>query len=429
MSKSTVTRTADARVRVDIEVSVAEVDKAIETAKIVVEGLKERPLGVKQLGEDPQATEANAIAVRATRSVAEAGIRQAVDAHGIRLAQNPKADIEHLVEQGEPYSFTIELATVPEFDLVGYEDLVVEYDASCEVTDDDVDARLEEIRGRSATVEKDSDKPVSDNDIVEISFVSYLDGEEYEGNTAKGYSYTVGSEYLPRAFEEGLIGLRSGDSKSIEFTLPAEYGNEELAGKTARFDVEVGRVAHCELPDVDDAFAREFGYEDLAFWKNKIKGELAAMKEGGVADKREKAAREALADCMRGTVDDATIDAHARKMLEAFKLDLRNQGTDFVEYCRFLGLTEASVLEEMKEESHVLLRENLALESLFRARGFQISAADLQETVVQLAEEGGMPQSVSYEEFNQEQQAAVREMTMHRMATEWLLENVTFKAA
>lgn len=429
MSKSTVERIAEGKVRVTITADAAEVDKAIEVAKAIVAGLKERPLGPKQLGRNPEETEVNAVRQRATRAIAESGIKRAVDMHGLRLASNPKSELEALVEEGKPYSFSLELETVPEFELEGYENLVVTYDADTTVTDADIDARLEEIRGRSAQVEKDSGKPVSANDILEISFTSYLDGEAYEGNTATGYTYIMGSEYLPKAFEAGLLGMKAGESRSIEFTVPQDYGNPEIEGKQARFDVEVNRVSTVTLPEVDDAFAQEFGYEDLAFWRNKIKGELASMAEGEIEERKEKAAREALADCLLGQPDDAMVDAHAEKMLQAFKLDLKNQGTDFAEYCRFLNLTEQDVKEEMKIEGRVLLREGLALEGLFRALGFQIDDAALQETVTQLSEESGMPQAVSYEEFNQEQQAAVREMTMHRMATEWLLEHATFQAA
>lgn len=80
----------------------------------------------------------------------------------------------------------------------------------------------------------------------------------------------------------------------------------------------------------------------------------------------------------------------------------------------------------MREESAVMLRENLALESLFRAKGMRIGRQDLETTVSIMAEENGMLQAVTFEQFNNEQQAAIREMTMHRMATDWLMRNVRF---
>ncbi|WP_165172344.1 trigger factor [Adlercreutzia sp. ZJ242] len=427
MGESIVTKLDSKRRRIDLVVDEADVARAVKRARATVGELSRRPLGVKQLGENPEQTKENAVLSRATREVAESAIRAAVEEHGLRLSANPKSEIAAFVQEGQPFSFSVEVEVVPEFDLKPFDKLVVRFEADTAVSDEDVDARLEEIRGRSATVEKDSAKPISENDIVELSFESFVEGKPYEGSSVKGYAYAVGSELLPAAFEAGLVGMTAGQSKTIEFTVPSDFANPAIAGKDARFDVVVNRVASCSLPELDDAFAQEFGYEDLAFWRNKIKAELAVQREAEVEDAREKAARETLADLLEGGPDDAMIDASAQRMLQAFKADLKKQGVDFAEYSRFLNLTEADVLSEMREESSTVLRENLALESLFRLRGLKVTDAELRQTVAQLAEDSGMPAGVAFEEFNQEQQAALREMTMHRMATDWIMEHAVFE--
>lgn len=426
MSDIKIKKTDEKHRDLEIVVSSDEVNKALERARVLVTELSKRPLGSKQLGADPEQTKENAVRVRATREIAEGAIRKAVEEYNLRLASNPKSELEELVEQDKPYSFTVAVEVVPEFELEEFDKLTVSYDANLTVSDEEVDQRLEEIRSRSASVEKDSSAPISDNDIVDISFESFIDGEAYEGSTAKGYAYTMGSLYLPADFEAGLMGLKAGDSASIEFVVPEDYGNDDIAGKKARFDVTINRVASCTLPDVDDTFAKDFGYESLGAWKEKIHGELKAQKEGEIEERKEKSARELLASKLLGRPDASMIDAAVERMFQAFKTDLKQQGIDFVEYCRFLNLTEKSVKEEMREEAQGMLLENLALESLFRKQGMKINDTELNKTVAQLAEDSGMPQSVSFLEFNKEQQDAIREMTMHRMATEWLLENSEF---
>lgn len=428
MSNETITKIKNDRLCVDFTVAAEEVDKAIENAERLVAALKERPLGEKQLGDDPEQTTRNAVLSRATRAVAEKAIKRAIESRNIRLTSNPKTEIENLVVPGMPYLFSIELDIVPEYDVVGYEDLVITYDADDEVTEQDVQARLEEIQGRSAEVERDSDKPIDDNYIVELSFDSFIDGESYDGSAARGYTYTVGSGQLPAAFEDGLKGMRSGEKKTIEFVVPQDYANPDIAGKSARFDVVVGRVAACELPRIDEDFAKSFGYESLDYWKDKIARELRAQRKYELEDRREKAAREAIARCMDAEVPADLVNARAEQLLQAFKQDLSNQGTSFEEYCRFLGLTEKDVRDEMREESATLVRENLALEGLFRSLGYELDDQEVQKTVTDLAEESGAPASTSFAEFNQEQQMAIREMTMHRMATEWLMSHATFVA-
>lgn len=429
MSNETITKIGNDKLCVDFFIDAAEVDRAIENAERLVAALKERPLGKRQLGSDPEQTTRNAVLSRATRAVAESAIKEVIEAKNIRLTKNPKVEIENLVVPGVPYLFSIELDIVPEYDISGFENLIVMYQAQDEVSDEDVEQRLEEIQGRCAEVERDSKKPIADNYIVELSFESFIDGEPYEGSVAEGYTYAVGSGQLPDAFEEGLRGLRTGDEKSIEFDIPDDYENSEIAGKRARFDVSIGRVAACELPEIDDAFAEEFGYESLGFWKEKIREELSTQKEHEIEDRREKAAREALADCLKESISTDLINARAEQLLLAFKQDLSNQGTSFEEYCRFLGLSERDVRDEMREESAELVRENLALEALFRSLGYELNDEEIQKTVTDLAEESGAPASTSINEFNQEQQMAIREMTMHRMATEWLMSHAKFVEA
>lgn len=424
--RSTLKRKSASKVLVTVNASTTEVGEALGKARDVVLNLKKRPLGAKQLGENPEETERNAVATRATRDVAERGIRQAVEEHGLRLSANPKADLDTLVADGEAYTFTVELDVVPEFDLVDYENMTVAVDSNLEVTPEDIDARLELVRGRASHVEKDSNKPISENDIVELSFESYLDGEAYQGSSVQGYSYTMGSRDLPETFEQGLMGLTSGDKKTIEFVVPADYPNQDIAGKRARFDVHVGRVASCTLPSVDDDFAREFGYVSLAAWREKIENELVREKEGDYQLRCEKAVREELGRHLVGSIDDVMIDAHAERMLAAFKADLEQQGIAFDEYCRFLNLSEKSVREGMRDESEALLRENLALESLFRALGFSVSEEDVWATVENMTLSGDMNASGLLSDFSADQRSALQEMTVHRMATEWLMNHVAF---
>lgn len=429
MSKETITKISNDKLRVDFFIEAEEVNRAIENAGKLVAALKERPLGKKQLGNDPEQTTRNAVLSRATRAVAEKAIKDAIASNNIRLTGNPSSEIDKFVEADAPFSFSIELNVVPEYEINGFENLVVTYEAQREPSDEDVEQRLSEIQHRSAEVERDSEKPISDNYIVELSFESFIDGEPYDGSVAKGYTYTLGSGQLPAAFEEGLMGLRTGDEKVIEFEIPKDYANSEIAGKTARFDVSIGRVAALELPTIDDDFAKSFGYESLDFWKEKIRRELAVQEEFEAEGRREEAVRKALADCLEEEIQPELIDARAEQLLLAFKQDLGSQGTSFEEYCRFLGLSEKDVRDEMREQSADLLRENLALEALFRALDYELTDEEIQKTVTELTEESGAPSSTSINEFNQEQQTAVREMTMHRMATEWLMSHVKFEEA
>ncbi len=427
MARSTVIEIDSSKIRVDMVVGASEVDAAIDGARAVVAQLKTRPLGERQIGTDPEKAVEGAVATRATRAVAERAIREAVEENGLRLAAPPKADIDRLVAPGFDYAFSVVLDLVPELSLSDLDGLVARVETSPEVAPEDVDARIDEVRFRSATVQRDSLEPISEDDFVELSFESFIDGRPYEGNVAEKYLYAMGSRTLPCAFEDGLVGLRSGDAATIEFTVPLDYENRELAGRKARFDVVIGRVASHTMPEADDDFARTFGYESMAVWREKLFVDLASRKQAAYRDACEKAARAALADRLTGDVDQNLLDRHAEGMYQAFRRDLLQQGVSFDDYLDRLGLTETDVRRGIKEESDVFVRENLALESLFRMLGYVITDEDVQITLNELAGEGALGVK-NPELFSHDQMTALREMTVHRKATEWLLAHVRFEA-
>lgn len=426
MITSNVKKVDAVTVHVEATADVREVNEAFEAAEKEVDLLKKRPLGEKQLGNDPERAFREAVAVRATRAVSERASKQAVSDHGLRLTQNPKINIDKVAERGKPYSFVFNASVVPEYTLKGYSDLTVRISAVPEVTEKDIDAKLEEIRQRSADLKRHSDEPLDGIDIAKISFTSTIDGKGYDGDTAKGYAYQLGSNNLPYGFEDGLRGMRKGETKSIEFVIPEDFENDEIAGKSACFEVTVEDATRVTLPEVDDEFARYFKYADLDDFRAALRKRIGQEREGERDAEKEREARRALADLLVEDIPETLLNAQAHRMLEAFKTELLQQNIQFAEYCGFLGLTEEGVVEEMKEEASRTLRENLALESLFRDKGFTVTDGDLQRTADDVALDNGLSLNLPYESLTAEQQQAIREMTEHRLATEWLLENATF---
>lgn len=413
-------------VHIDITASADEVNKEFDLAEVEEGRLKDRPLGEKQLGDDPKATIANAIATRATRALSESAAKSAIEKEGLRLTRNPSVNIDAVAKRDEPFSFSFNVQVVPECTLKDYSDLIVRVSASKEVSDEEVDAKLEEIRQRSAKLGRHSTEPLEGSDIAKISFTSTIDGEGYEGDSAEGFGYQLGSLILPQGFEDGLKGMRAGESKRIEFDIPADFENADIAGKHACFDVKVEEATRVTLPDVDDDFAREFDYADLAAFRDTLRKRIAVEHEGEQDAEKEREARRALADLLVEDIPASLVNAQAQRMLQAFKTELLQQNVQFTEYCSFLGLTEDQVVGEMKEEASSALRENLALESLFRDQGFEVSKDDLQLTASEVALDNGFSLDQPFDDLSAEQQQAIREMTEHRLATEWLMKHVTF---
>ncbi len=168
-------------------------------------------------------------------------------------------------------------------------------------TEEDVQEKIDEILEVYATYAEAEDYAACDRDRVVIDFVGKLNGIEFEGGTAKDYSVTIGEGALIAGFEEGLIGLKAGESTVLDLTFPDDYKNANLAGSDVTFDVTVKTVYKRNVPAFDDAFvSSNFEYPTAQAYKDAIIAEINETKPAEV----EAAKREA---CWEQVMDNFTV--------------------------------------------------------------------------------------------------------------------------
>jgi trigger factor len=119
-----------------------------------------------------------------------------------------------------------------------------------------------------------------DGDQVVIDFLGKVDGEAFEGGAAEDFPLVIGSGQFIPGFEEQLVGVKIGDEKAVEVTFPEEYGNADLAGKPAIFDVTVKAVKEPKPAEIDDELAKKFGADDLNALKAQVTERLEAEYTG-----------------------------------------------------------------------------------------------------------------------------------------------------
>ncbi|MCL2538455.1 MAG: trigger factor [Alphaproteobacteria bacterium] len=202
----------------------------------------------------------------------------------IRLAGAPKADMG-AVEMGADIEYTLEfdiLPTLPEFDLEKF----TLTKKVAKVEDSEVKKSLENLRKSRATSEKqDAKYSAADGDVVVIDFKGFVKDEAFEGGEAKKHRLILGSGSFIPGFEEKIIGHKTGDKFDIKVKFPKEYHSKDLAGKDAKFEIEIHEIRKHNLPDLNDALAAEVGFKtvkELADHVKKILGEQyedAAMRE------------------------------------------------------------------------------------------------------------------------------------------------------
>lgn len=202
---------------------------------------------------------------------------------GERIVGVGQVVVEMLAE-GKPTVLRAEIWLEPSVTLTDedgnnlYEGL--EYEpAEIDVEDAEIDALLQRHREASATTTT-VEREAGENDVVVVDFEGKLaDGTAFAGNTAKDYQIVVGGGTLLADFERGLLGVSAGDEKDIPLTFPETWPTKALVNKEAVFHVVIKEVRERNLPELDDEFAKQMGYEDMADARQKLREALELNKQ------------------------------------------------------------------------------------------------------------------------------------------------------
>jgi trigger factor len=414
-------------VKLTVTVPAEDVEKSIDEAygavggKVRIPGFRKgkvpRPVIDNYVGKDYVLTEA-------TERLVNDWYPRAVDAESLRPIESPELDAIDTVQPGEDYTFTLEVELRPELEVESYDDLTVKVPRR-EVNDADIDGQLLEIRERFATLEPVEGRGIEPDDFVLLSFVGYVDGETYEGNTVDKYLYEMGRGLMPKEFEDAILGLEPGAETHVEFTIPETSSNQEYVGKTAQFDVTIHEIKAKRLPEVNDDFANEMGFDTVDLMKEDIRLRLDMQRLMAYNQAKEKGAREALAARTPGDIPQPMIRGRAQSLETDFNTRLQEQGLTLEQYANLTGLTREVFDREIAKDAEQQVREDLALESLFRKLGYEVSDEDIETELKDIA---GASEATA-EETREKWQSmglmpVIAEGVMHRKAVEWLMENV-----
>jgi trigger factor len=425
---TSVERLEGTTVKLTVTVPATDVDSSIADAysrvcaKLRIPGFRKgkapRPVVDNYVGREY-------VLAEATEGLVNDWYPRAVDAEGLRPIESPELDELDTVQPGEGYTFALEVILRPELELESYEDITVEVPRR-EANDVDIDAQLDEVRERFATLEPVEDRGVSADDFVLLSFVGYVDGETYEGNEVDKYLYELGRGLMPVEFDEGILGLKGGDETRVEFAIPDTSSNPDYIGKQAQFDVTIHEVKAKSLPPVDDDFAAEMGFETAELMREDVRSRLDMQRLIAYNRAKEKAAREVLASRTPGEIPEAMIKSRAGSLETDFNTRLKDQGLDLEQYANLAGMTRETFDAEIARDAEQQVREDLALEALFRKLAFDVSEADINQELEEIASASKSTVEEAREKWQSMGLTAVlAEGVMHRRAVGWLMENVT----
>lgn len=375
-------------VRLTVKIPPDEVDAAIDEAykrvanRVKVPGFRAgkapKPVIDTHLGKD-------AVLADAQDDLLTESYSSALDNEGIRPIQQPEIGELDLVQPGTAFEYEAEILIRPELELSSLDDLKVEVPPA-EATEEEVDAQIDHTREKYASLEPVEDRGVQADDYVLLSFEGLVDGEEYEGNKVDKYLYEMNRGLMPEEFEAALIGVEAGGKAKAEFDIPDTSTNEEFVGKTATFDVEVHEIKAKVLPEVDEEFAMNAGgYDSVEDMRTDIKAQIDRSKAMGRAQEHEMGVRKALAERLEGDVPDQMIENAREQIKRDFVNGLESRGTNIEEYLAQTGMGIEQIDSMIEKQAEDSVREDLALEALFRQIQGEITDEDLDKHVSEMA--------------------------------------------
>ncbi len=174
-------------------------------------------------------------------------------------------------EENKPITFTAKVDVFPQVELKTYKDYNFKK-VTVEISDEDIDDALTSLQERDMTYEPVENRDeVQKGDVAVIDFEGKKDGVAFDGGTAKGFSLNIGSGQFIPGFEDGVIGMKKGETKDLNLTFPSEYNSKELAGKDVVFTVTVQEIKEKVKPEINDEFAKDIDPNSNSLEELKVK--------------------------------------------------------------------------------------------------------------------------------------------------------------
>ena len=348
----------------------------------------------------------------------EAAVKEA----GIEVVAQPQFDVESM-EKGQDWVIKAEVVTKPEVKLGAYKDLEVTVEATKEVTDAEVDERIERERNNLAELVL-KEGPAADGDTVVIDFVGSVDGVEFDGGKGDNFSLGLGSGQFIPGFEEQLVGHSAGETVDVVVTFPEDYQAEDLAGKEAKFVTTIHEVKEKEVPALDDELAKDIDeeVETLDELKEKYRKELSEAKETAYNDAVEAAAiDQAVANAEIVELPSEMVHEEVHRAVNEFLGNMQRQGISPDMYFQITGTSQEDLHKQYEADAESRTKTNLVVEAVAKAEGFEASAEEIEAEVTSLATDYNM-------EVERVRQLLSEDMLKHDIAIKKAVEVITSTA-
>ena len=338
---------------------------------------------------------------------------EAIQEQGLKPAGVPTVE-PTLVEPGQGLQFDAVFEVMPEVKLASMDKVKLE-NPVVEVTDADIDETIENIRKQRKDY-GDVDRACEEGDRVYCDFKGLIDGEVFDGGEAKDFPLDLGAKRMIAGFEEGIVGAKAGEERSLNLSFPESYHAETLAGKEVVFEIKVNKVQGPKLPEIDEEFVKAMGIEGGV---DAMRKEIRQNMEREVAQSIENRVKQQVMDNLleKNSVDTPTalIEQESKNLAQQMAANLQQQGVD---------LSQMNVDDGMyKEQAERRVKLGLLLSEVVSQQDIKASDEDVRAYVEEMAAPYQKPQEViDYYYADKKRLAEAESMVIERKIVDWVID-------
>ncbi|MBT4126278.1 MAG: trigger factor [Chloroflexi bacterium] len=292
------------------------------------------------------------------------------------------------------------------------------------VTEDQIEEQITQIQESQATWEPVK-RAAKLGDMLVITSKGLVEGKEFANVDGGEFLAEAGSMNPVPGFSEQLKGMKEGGSKEFDIEIPADYPNEEFAGKTANFNVEVAEVKKKELPKLTDALAASLGedFKTVAELRTRISDNLEAQATDGLRRSLEEKIVDALVEGAEFEVSPMIIEHEAEHVLEDQQRQLAQYNIDFEQYMQGIGKSTEDIVAEAKDSAELRLKRMLVIDTLAEDTGASVTDDEVAAEIALMQE---TPQYQNENLDTDEARDAVQRILRRRTAIDQVID-VTHK--
>jgi trigger factor len=307
---------------------------------------------------------------------------------GFRLATEPKVtmpteakDVEDILTGKSDLTYTVSIEVVPAIQLADFKSFTVEKPVA-EVTETDIDEAIKRIadQNRSFAAKAEGAKAET-GDRVTISFKGSIDGTPFEGGTGENIPVTIGSNSFIPGFEEQLLGMAAGETRTLKVSFPKNYASEKLAGQPAEFETTATLVEAPVDTVIDDEFAKTLGLESLDKLKEAARERLVAEYAGATRQRVKRMLLDRLDEAHRFEAPPSLIEEEFKLMWNSIKAEMESSGKSFADE----DTTEEAAKEEYQKIADRRVRLGLVLSEIGEKNKITVTDDEVSRAVIERA--------------------------------------------